>query len=278
MSIRSIKGCKTMSVIMLMGFCLACVCGVPGFAQEPGDGGRNWELMLGGGSFYQPEYSGSDEMKFEPIALVMGSYDTGRFKLFVDGDNIGTGLKFSTRIPWSLSAGVGLGAGRDNADMDILEGTPTLDNSVRLLGELAFDLPIATVSTTLNYFPISADYDEAERADNDYRGMLVDVEVSKHWTLNPFLVMVGGGVSWMNSDYAQAHYGVAYPTAHLEAFTAGSGMHSLNLSANIIMFFHNHIGTMLLAEGKQLLGDAADSSLTKRAFQGGIGLIGFYRF
>jgi outer membrane scaffolding protein for murein synthesis (MipA/OmpV family) len=250
MSSKNISACQTMSVTILMIFCITGLCGLPGIAQEHDEGGRNWELMLGGGSFYTSEYTGADEMKFEPIPLVIGCYDTDRFTLFVEGDHAGAGLKFGESIPWSLSAGVGLGAGRDHDDLDIFEGTPTLENSVRLLGELAFELPMATLATTVNFFPIAAEYEEAARSDKDYSGVLVDVDVSREWMRMPFMMRLSGGFSWMNRDYAEAHYGVAYPTAHLETFKPGNGMHSLNLSADIVMFFHKHLGAMLLTEGK----------------------------
>lgn len=285
-NVNMYKGFVVMSVAML---CLmSCVGAVSVFAQEheghhghgqgQGGGGRNWELMLGGGSFYKPEYSGSDEMKFKPVPLILAFYETNRFRLFVEGDKAGVGLKFGEQVPLSLSAGIGIGEGRDNDVVDLLQGTPTLENSVRLFGEAALGLPFVKVASTLNYFPITANYNETDRSDEDYNGLLVDVEVRKEWMRIPLMVMVGGGFSWMNSEYAEANYGVTYPTANLETFEAGSGMHSLNLSANIIMFFHEHVGTMLMAEGKQLLGDAADSPLTEQEFQTEIALMAFYRF
>lgn len=281
MNTKCATNCNIMSLTMLMMLCVVGVSGIPVFGQEHGEhgeGSRNWELMIGGGSFYKPEYSGADEMKFEPVPLVVGFYETERFRLFVEGDKARASLKFGGRVPLTLSAGVGMGRGRDNEAVSILEGTPTLENPVRVFSEVELDLSLFKLSSTLNYFPISADYDEAARSDVDYDGMLVDVGIKKEWMKIPFIVMLGGGLSWMNSDYAEANYGVAYPTANLESFTSESGMHSVNLSSNIIMFFHEHVGTMLMAEGKHLIDDAADSPVVEQKFQGEISIFGFYRF
>jgi outer membrane scaffolding protein for murein synthesis (MipA/OmpV family) len=243
-----------------------------------GEGDRNWELMIGGGGFYGSQYTGSDEMAFEAVPLVLASYETRYLKFFIEGDEAGIGIKFADSIPVSLSLGAGLGEGRDNGDVNLLKGTPTLENSYSLFGGAKLALPFVDLSSTVNYFPITANYDEADRSDEDYDGMLVDVGIGKEWFHIPFMVQLGGGVSWMNSDYAEANYSVNYATERLSTFKAESGLHSVNLSSTIVMFFSERMGTALIGEGKYLLNDAADSPLTKNEFDASAGLFLFYRF
>ena len=184
----------------------------------------------------------------------------------IEGDEAGIGVKFADRFPLSLSFGAGLGEGRDNGDLGLLKGTPTLENTYRLFGGVTLDLPFAELSSTVTYFPITADYDEADRSDEDYSGMLVDFGIGKEWFRIPFIVQLGGGISWMNSEYAQANYSVDYATDRLDTFKAESGLHSVNLSSTIVMFFSERMGTALIGEGKYLLNGAADSPLTKNEF------------
>jgi outer membrane scaffolding protein for murein synthesis (MipA/OmpV family) len=234
--------------------------------------------MIGGGGFYESKYTGSDKMAFEALPLILASYDTRYLKLFIEGDEAGISIKFTDRVPVSLSLGAGLGEGRDNGDVSLLKGTPTLENTYRLFGNLKLALPFADISSTVKYFPITADYDETNRSDEEYTGLLVDVGIGKEWFRIPFMVEVGGGLSWMNNEYAEANYSVNYATDHLDTFKAKSGLHSVNLSSTIVMFFSERMGTVLLGEGKYLLNDAADSPLTKNEFDASAGLFLFYRF
>lgn len=256
----------------------------PAFADDDdddygeGEDGRNWELMIGGGGFYESKYTGSDKMAFEAVPLVLASYDTRYLKLFIEGDEVGISIRFTDRVPVSLSFGAGLGEGRDNGDVSLLKGTPTLENTYRLFGNLKLALPFADISSTVKYFPITADYDKTDRSDEEYTGLLVDVGIGKEWFRIPFMVEVGGGLSWMNNEYAEANYSVNYATDHLDAFKAKSGLHSVNLSSTIVMFFSERMGTALIGEGKYLLNDAADSPLTKNEFDASAGLFLFYRF
>jgi outer membrane scaffolding protein for murein synthesis (MipA/OmpV family) len=243
-----------------------------------GEGGRNWELMIGGGGFYGSEYTGSDKMAFQALPLVIASYETRYLKLFLEGDEAGIGVKFADHLPLSLSFGAGLGEDRDNSDVDLLKGTPTLESSYSLFGGLKLALPFIDVSSKVKYVPITANYDEADRSDEDYNAMLVDFGIGKEWFHIPFMVQFDGGVSWMNSDYAEANYSVNYATERLDTFKAESGLHSVNLSSSVVMFFSERMGTALIGEGKYLLNDAADSPLTKNEFDASAGLFMFYRF
>jgi outer membrane scaffolding protein for murein synthesis (MipA/OmpV family) len=278
-------------IVMLMT--VLVVGGLPMFAQHHdddddddfGEGGRNWELMIGGGTFYEPTFDGADAMKYEPVPVVMGFYSTGYFKLFVEGDEAGVGVRFGENVPISLSIGAGLADGRDNADDDLLKGTATLKSNYKLFGSLNADLPFVELSVKANYHPFTAKYDEIERGDKDYTGILIDAEMKKEWMVVPFeavpipfMIEIGGGVSWMNNDYAEAKYGVTYATDKLNTFTAKSGLRSINLSSMIGMFFSERMGTALMLDGKYFLGDAADSPLTENDYDISVGAFAFYRF
>lgn len=154
-------------------------------------------------------------------------------------------------------------------------------------------LPFVDISSTVNYFPITANYDEVDwlvidwlvidwleidRPDENYNGMLVNGEVGKEWFRIPFIVNVAAGLSWMNSEYAEANYSVNYATGRLDTFEAKSGLHDVHVSAIVTMMFNERLGTTLMTESQYLLNDAADSPLVQNTFQPSAGLFLFYRF
>lgn len=250
---------------------------VPLFADDHEDK-RNWELLIGGGGSISPKYSGSDEVSIILIPLIVAHYENHYLDFFVEGEEVGVSLKFGNTIPVSLSTGIGLGEDRENDDGDVLKGTPNLENSYRLFGGLQVSLPFIDISSTVNYFPITANYDETDRLDKDYNGILVDGEVGKEWFRIPFIVNISTGVSWMNSAYAEANYSVNYETDRFNLFKAKSGMHDVHVATRVTMMFSERMGMMFMGKGTYLLGDAADSPLTQNTFQPSGKVFLFYRF
>lgn len=82
----------------------------------------------------------------------------------------------------------------------------------------------------------------------------------------------------MNDDYAEAFHSVLYPTPQLEVFKAKAGLSDVHGTLGARYVFSNHFGGMLLFTGEQLLGDAADSPLTKQEFQPDVVAILSYSF
>lgn len=92
------------------------------------------------------------------------------------------------------------------------------------------------------------------------------------------LLMAGVGVSWMNEDYAQAYYGVKYPTSKLDSFSPESGLHDVHGTLGLIYIVTPKLMLTLTGQGSQLLGDAADSPLTEQAFQPNVSVGVSYNF
>jgi outer membrane scaffolding protein for murein synthesis (MipA/OmpV family) len=83
----------------------------------------------------------------------------------------------------------------------------------------------------------------------------------------------------MNADYAEANYSLTYPTNRLtKTFKANSGIQDVHASTQVIYALSERFGIALVGEGAYLLGDAADSPFTKRAFQPFGGAFLVYRF
>ncbi len=126
---------------------------VPLFADDHEDK-RNWELLIGGGGSISPKYSGSDEVSIIPIPLIVAHYEIHYLDFFVEGEEAAS-LKFENTIRFPVYRDR-FREDRENDDGDVLKRTPNLENSYRLFGGLQVSLPFVDISSTVNYFPITA--------------------------------------------------------------------------------------------------------------------------
>lgn len=256
---------------------------------------RNWSLWLGGGALLEPVYPGSDTLLVQPIPYIQAEYMT-RYLDFLAGveDGIGIRLKESDYTGLSFSVAINpLGVDRDpnlknskdfvlnNADdvKEFLKGTPKIESAIELFGKVALELPFGKVSSTATFYPINADYKDASRVHKDYNGLTVSLDVETGFPLTPQIFLQAEvGATWMNDEYAEAFHGVVYPTKTLKVFNAQSGISDIHTSVALVSFFTEHIGALVSGSATQLLGDAADSPLTKEEFQPQVAAIVFYSF
>jgi outer membrane scaffolding protein for murein synthesis (MipA/OmpV family) len=256
---------------------------------------RNWSLWFGGGALLDTVYPGSDTLLINPIPYIQAEYTT-RYLDFFAGveDGIGVRVKESSYTGLSLAVAINpLGVKRDpnlknredfvlnDADevKQFLEGTPTIESTIELFGTVALELPFGKVSSTASFIPISADYKDAGISDKDYNGLMVSLDVETGFPLTPqIFLQAAAGATWMNDEYAEAFHGIVYPTKSLKVFNAQSGMSDAHTSVALVSFFTEHIGALLYGSATQLLGDAADSPLTKEEFQPQVAAVVFYSF
>lgn len=267
--------------------------------DEESEEERNWELMLGGAAEWSPAYTGADDLELSPMPLIMASYSFSTWRLFVDLDKagveidlgsnlltfhagldgVGAEVKFLRKLPITLAAEVGKGDDRDNDDSDMLKGTPSIKNKYWYLGRFGVDLPLdIELSAEVKFSSFTAAYDEAEREDRDYFGRLWSVNANREWELSFFMFELEAGCTWMDRDYAEAMYSVFYPTANYGSYDARGGLHDAHLSVTTIAPLGEHFGLIALFEGMYLLGDAADSPITRNQLQPTISVGGFFIF
>jgi outer membrane protein len=274
-------GIIAIAMVMLIAWC-----GLPVWAQdhddEDGDGGIEWGLLLGGGGLIMPKYLGSDEMEFQPVPFIDASLEIGFVELFLNAEKgAGVSLELGESVPVAFSLGVNMGEGREHDDADILKDTPDIENSYVVFGAAELELPSAVgeLSATVTYAPTTMNYQESERSDTDYDGLLVSLDWENGVGFSRFMIDFELGLTWMNADYAEANYSLMYPTANLtKTFKAGSGIQDIHASTTLIYGLSERIGIALVGEGMYLLGDAADSPFTKQAFQPFGGAFIVYRF
>jgi hypothetical protein len=154
----------------------------PVFPQEESEG-RNWRLILGVGGGFRPVYNGSDEIAPVGLPYINAVYKARHVTLFLDRTEAGIRWERNEKTPFSLSAGMKLGQSRRTGNVniiapddniDILEGTAKLENNYQVFASLDIPLTLGTLSSTINFLPIEASYDEPGRPGKDFDGVLVE--------------------------------------------------------------------------------------------------------
>ena len=261
---------------------------IPAEAQEE-EAARRWTLELGGLIAMKPIYSGSNELALAPYPFINAEYRTTYATPYAFGDE--AGVKFHLPQPERpylhygysyLVVGVKAGHSRDNeneAVESLLEGTPSIENSVQFFTGLTVQTRIGEFSSRLTLLPVDVNYDGDVLEDEDYSSLKVAFDYLIGGNVDPKLVVYAAlGINWMNNEYAEAYYGLRYPGVKLDAFEAEGGMNDFHGMIGARYMFSKHVSSDLMLSGAKLLGDAADSPLTKSEFQPNITSVISYRF
>jgi outer membrane scaffolding protein for murein synthesis (MipA/OmpV family) len=255
-------------VIVISSATLACAQGI----EEDAAPTRNWSFLIGGAVGMQPVYSGSDELIVVPVPLINAAYSTRYVDAFVSSmEGLGVRFKEEQVTGLSLALGASLGEPRDQEVDEVkefLRGTPEVVSDYHLFTTLKLALPFGELASTLRWFPVETEYDDAGIADEEYDGLRGELNFGAGLPLNQHLMMSAGiGVTWMNDEYAQAYHGVHYATSKLETFSAEGGLRDVHASIGLTYLFNQHLMAIIKSDVVQLLNDAADSPLTKEEIQ-----------
>jgi len=248
--------------------------------------GRQWNLTLGGGVAVMPKYSGSDELKQMHFPLIDAEYSVAHFTLFYSMDR--GGLKFFDTDYLSLSMGFSLGENRRTDEIRYFEGekdsknligTPKIYNRIRYYGSATVPFLGGKFSASTYLAPIESKYDEVERQDNSYDGVLLSFDYNYDWNFGPKLIVsLTTSTSWMNTEYAQAYYSVNYDTDHLNTYQASAGFKDVSTIATVSYQLNKVLGVMLISTASYLLNDAAQSPISEKDLQASLATAIFYQF
>jgi len=242
---------------------------------------KNWELMLGAGAFYAPEYLGSDEYKTEAVPFIEFMWrDTVSF-----GPG-GLGLHYETEGGLGFEASLGYGGGRKESDSAYLTGLGDIDDGAVLSFGMEYDAgPIAPYLEVSKFFQGT----EGITAELGVRAMM------------PLAALTGGGMpdmgddkeprgtvlfgglsaAWGNDDFNQGHFGVTAAqnvSSGLAQYSAGAGVHSASLELGFRTPLSENWSLNGVASYTRILGDAADSPVVKDEDQFGVGMFIGYSF
>ncbi|GAA5165333.1 MipA/OmpV family protein [Viridibacterium curvum] len=240
-------------------------------AQEiPGDGGGRAGLDLGGGVGLRPRYEGSDEhaLRALPIIRAYANSPVGRFGL---GEG---GLNWSVRPAEGLNLGLSLGYQRGRKE--------SASQELRGLG----DVKGGTEVGAFGNYRIGRAFVRAGAktltTGTGKTGTTAELGLGYLFRLNDKLALIpSADVVWANDKYMQRYFGVSSEqslNSGLPVYTAGSGLKSAGVGLMLRYRVTDAVNVFALARESVLLGDAADSPVTRNRSQPQLMLGASYRF
>jgi outer membrane scaffolding protein for murein synthesis (MipA/OmpV family) len=228
-----------------------------GIAQsQPGDD-TAWNVTLGAGASYSPDYEGSDDYEVDPLPLIAINYrDFIRLR--------GTGLtidflglsdsKFAEAF--SFGALVKYDDGREANDNPVLRRLTDIDQGAD--GGLFAEYELGPVS-----FGLTAVQDLGTR----HEGTTAEFKIEYGRALASRLRgQIDASVSWADDDYTQSYFGISAADSQasgLREFTAESGLKDAGVSASLHYLINEHWRVTGRLAYRRMLGDAADSPLVE---------------
>lgn len=229
-------------------------------AQQPPEKApekKDWEIRIGAGALYQPEYEGSDDYEVSPLPLLMINY---RDLVFLRGTTLGANV-FTWQGPRpsdKLQVGplVRYQFGRDEDDSDDLRGMGDIDAAVELGGFLTYGIGPWTAGVTL-FQDVSDSHD----------GFTAKFAAGHRHSFTPKLRLRSEvSTTWADENYTQTYFGVtAAQSARsgMRAYTAEGGIKDIGLTLDLDYSLTEHWIVSGRLGYKRLLGDAADSPLVE---------------
>lgn len=274
-AIRTTRAAATRAAITLAAAALMLPFAAAAQQQGQPSAKKDWDIRIGAGALYQPEYEGSDNYEVSPIPLLMINY---RDMVFLRGTTLGANA-FTWQGPRpsdKLQVGplVRYQFGRDADDSDDLRGMDDIDAAVELGGFITYS--IGPWSTGLTLF---------QDVSGAHEGFTAKLSAGHRHTFSPKLRLRSEIYStWADESYTETYFGVtAAQSARsgLRRYQPEGGVKDIGLALDLDYSLTEHWTVTGRLGYKRLLGDAADSPLVEdrgsaNQLSGGLSLS--YRF
>ena len=225
---------------------------------------HEWQVTVGVGAVYLPEYEGSDEFEVQPFPIF-----SAQFGEYV---HIGTdGLRVDVWQHEGLKLGVtgGVEVGRKEDDSDHLRGLGDID-----LGGVAGVL----LSYETGPFELYASLDKTIGGSDGLTGM---VGAKASYQYDKFIFSADLSGTWADSKHMGSYFGITSTQSArsgLTEYEAGAGIKRVDLKGSVTYKWTEHWSITGAAGAGFLLGDAKDSPIVKDDVQP-FALLGMaYRF
>jgi outer membrane scaffolding protein for murein synthesis (MipA/OmpV family) len=201
-----------------------------------------------------PAYAGSDERRERALPLLDFQWANGWFA----GVSNGVGINFSSNPQLRYGVRVTADFGRKESRATALRGMGDIDAKAE--GGAFLNVALAEdwqATTSLRY-----------GSGNGGRGLVADVGVLYGTALAPqWRLGASAGLSAVNADYMQTYFGVDASQAlrsGYAAYTPRSGLRDARIGASLTYALDQRSALTAAADFNRVLGDAADSPLTRR--------------
>ncbi len=239
------------------------------------DSGKDWDIRIGAGALYQPEFEGSSKYTVTPLPLLSVNY---RDLVFLQGPMLGVNA-----FTWRDATGgskfqvgplVRYQLGRDEDDSDDLRGMGDIDGSVEIGGFMNY--AVGAWSAGLSVFRDVGD---------SHDGLTAKVSAGHRFAFTPRISLRSEiFTTWADDNYVQTFFGVTgaqSARSGLREYRPEGGFKDAGLTLDLDYKLTENWSLIGRAGYKRLLGDAADSPLVKDrgdANQFSTGLMIGYRF
>lgn len=216
-----------------------------------------WNIELSGGLMYMygPKYDGSDNYGSKVLPAASLEYKNGLIFL---GIMDGIGSYFLQGEDYKVGASIGYGFGRDESDdRKNLHGMGDIESGLE-----------ATLKGEYSFGPVELS-GEVTTGTEDH-GTTAKIELGTMLPVTEqLMVKISAGSTWADATHMESYFGVS-PAQSVRSgysrYEAESGFKSVGISVGVIYNITEEWNLMLMLNGDQLLGDAADSPLTKEEF------------
>jgi len=239
--------------------------------------GPDWDVKVGAGFVYAPDYEGSDDYEFKFLPSLSIEYDD-----WLKADL--TDLSISATLFSSQFDGVEVRAGgfgryrpgrdADDSDEGDLDGLGDVDAAVEL--GLFAEAKVHGVT-----FEVKIAQDVVDSHD----GTLVELDLSYDTRLDQRLVMsIGAETTWASNSYVESYFGITQQQSSASGYSAydpGSGFTSAGPYVDFTYILTREIFVSTFAGYRRMFGEAGNSPIVSTAgsrnqFYGGLMLT--YRF
>lgn len=247
---------------------------------------ENWDVKLGGGVAYAPKFEGSKDHKVSAMPYLDITWKDTIFLNPVDG----LGVNIFKHEGFTFGGSVGYDGGRKEKDSrKELTGLGNVKGGAQ--GSLFASYQYSFLETDV----------KINKTFSGSKSLTVDAGVSAFIPLvvlmgssmggdvsrdddegpNGPVLTLGASTTWADKNHMESYFGVTNAqsaASGLKQFTAKSGFKSVSGSIGLIVPVTDHVIIGSKAEYTKLIGDAADSSITRKEDQFSGQLFTVYKF
>lgn len=232
--------------------------------SDPNGQPRDWELTLGAGALYMPEYEGSDKLEVRPLPIV-----SARIGDRVNADITGVSVDVLQHDGLRMGVKGGYEIGRKEDDSRYLKGLGDIDNGGVVGGFVSYDAG-----------PIQA-YGKLDKTVGGSNGLIGTVGVKASYQYEKFMFSAEASGVWADEKHMQSYFGVTKAQSQqsgLNEFDAKAGFKRVDLKASATYAINQNWAVTSVAGVGILTGDAKNSPVVKKDVQP-FGMIGVaYQF
>ncbi len=230
------------------------------------DGHENtsdWDISVGAGAIFAPEYMGSDDMELSPVPVIDIEW---RDRLFLStrkglggyivNEDAAARPLFGVFDSYNFGGSVRYAFGRDEDDNSRLNGLGDIDDTAEL--GLFGELGIGPVSFSAEVY---GDVGDGHDGVHGELAAAYGMPINQKW-----IVSAGPVVKFGSDDFTQSFFGVDSAQASRSAFDrydADGGFYSVGVEAMSRYAFTENWSVTGTAGYSRLVGDAADSPITE---------------